>query len=247
MAGKFIYRNAFVTNLQAWNEDSTLVYLITKEEGLFLSLWKRKTQKRIGVEEQPQLFSQVYCGLQVRSENNYRMRSFETLDYLSTLPFSSKKYLYFSYLSRLTRLQDEELSGNHSAFPIWNQVLKKEPTKESALLELLLDMLFINGLWFSLQHCEQCQVKTNTFHFENGNLQCSNCAQHYHTKLTNVLRNHLRSRYLNSVELPDLKRGFLMHLENMCLKRLSERFIYDELLKKCQLRWHEHFNTVNIS
>jgi len=240
LAGKFLYRDVYVIGIIHWKEDHRLIKVVSREEGKFLVLWKIPRSKKIGIEQQPELFSFIHAVIQQKSEANYSLRSFETLDSLYYNKQDLNLYLKLSFLARLTSLCDEELSGEHSAFPLWLNIQNKTLSTKIDLTEILCNFLFIHGLWFSFRYCEQCNCKlTKNIFIENGNLKCLNCTSQNSSKCDPSFLTWMQNQYTKNSNLLEgnvFKNTY--EIDRELLKRLAPHLLRDTILTKLMNRWY---------
>lgn len=234
MSGKFLYRDVYVIGITHWKDDNQLITLITKEEGKFTVSWRIPKSKKIGAEIHLNLFSFAQVVLQQRSEANYRMRSFETLDNLYIRDQNNYSYIILNFLSRLTQLCDEDLSGEYSAFPLWDNIHQSLTSiHHLSTIEILTDFLYLHGLWLSFESCEECQNEfLEKVYIDQYKLKCHNCRLSNSVLVPQDFINWFRLRYSKKTS-PQLKiTTHINAIEEMLLCKLGPHLMRDKIIRK---------------
>lgn len=239
MAGKFFYRDAYIIKIIKFNDQIQILTLISKEEGKFSAIWSTPDSKKIGMDCHPVLFSFIHAVIQRKSEANFTIRKFETISYIINNYHSDISYNLCCFSSRLTQLIDEDLSSEHSAFPIWEN-LNITKFEKIDYLNILCDFLFIHGLWFSFSECEKCHSNYNNyFYLEDKILICYKCKRNHSKRIDLQFIDFMRAKYSSDVKN---KYNSLKSMQSLLpiliefLNRLDPKLLCDKIIKKVFLR-----------
>ncbi len=155
--GPVIYLEAYTVRRIPYTEDSCMLSLLSREQGLTSALWKvpATRRRRPGAPQEPQTFSLLRATLQRGGEDIARLRSFEELP--GSYRFDQQdRYLLLCLLARATLLTVTRSPQEGQVFDLWQTCAGPAQQEKLALLDLLAGLHAVHGTWPLPGRCEEC-------------------------------------------------------------------------------------------